>query len=53
MLEYPDAILIFSWMITHQIIKEVLISEFLIPENTESAKYVCYSSLKEYLHCCD
>lgn len=53
MLESPDAFLIFSWMITHQIITKVFISAFLIPENMKSAKYVCYTSLKEYLHCCD
>lgn len=53
MLESPDDILIFLSMITYQIIQKVLITAFLIPENRKSAKYVCYTSLKEHLHCCD
>lgn len=28
-------------------------SAFLILEDMKSAEYVCYTSLKEYLHCCD
>lgn len=28
-------------------------SAFLIPEDMKSTEYVYYTSLKEYLHCCD